>query len=144
MSTTITAITTLLLANCLAQTEALMRGRTLAEATRRAEGAGHERARRRARSRRTRSSPATGRRTRILYRRLDPAHARQAHRALRAQGLRRRASIWGINSFDQWGVELGKELATGLLPLVEGKAPAIDRDVSTLGLIDAIRLLRTM
>ena len=52
--------------------------------------------------------------------------------------------IWGMNSFDQWGVELGKTLAKELLPLVEGKAPAIDRDVSTLGLIDAIRLLRTM
>ena len=30
--------------------------------------------------------------------------------------------IWGINSFDQWGVELGKKLATALLPMVEGKA----------------------
>ena len=31
------------------------------------------------------------------------------------------AAIWGINAFDQWGVELGKELATGLQPVVEGK-----------------------
>ncbi len=30
--------------------------------------------------------------------------------------------LFRINSFDQWGVELGKELATGLLPVVEGKS----------------------
>jgi glucose-6-phosphate isomerase len=28
--------------------------------------------------------------------------------------------IWGINAFDQWGVELGKQIATGLMPYVEG------------------------
>jgi glucose-6-phosphate isomerase len=28
--------------------------------------------------------------------------------------------IWGINAFDQWGVELGKKIATGLMPYVEG------------------------
>jgi glucose-6-phosphate isomerase len=32
--------------------------------------------------------------------------------------------IWNINSFDQWGVELGKKVATSLLPVVEGKASA--------------------
>ena len=50
--------------------------------------------------------------------------------------------IWGINSFDQWGVELGKELATALLPLVEGKAAATGKDGSTAGLLDAIVRLR--
>ncbi|MBB5373313.1 glucose-6-phosphate isomerase, partial [Acidocella aromatica] len=30
------------------------------------------------------------------------------------------AAIWNINAFDQWGVELGKELATGLVPSVKG------------------------
>jgi glucose-6-phosphate isomerase len=46
--------------------------------------------------------------------------------------------IWGINPFDQWGVELGKELATTILPALKGKSkkrhkPA--RDSSTAGLI---------
>ena len=43
--------------------------------------------------------------------------------------------VWGINAFDQWGVELGKELATGLLPVVEGKESAAGHDSSTAGLV---------
>jgi glucose-6-phosphate isomerase len=50
--------------------------------------------------------------------------------------------IWGINSFDQWGVELGKTLAKELLPMVEGKEAAYTRDSSTAGLIDTARFLR--
>ncbi|MHA1157895.1 MAG: hypothetical protein ACTSP2_03980, partial [Alphaproteobacteria bacterium] len=45
---------------------------------------------------------------------------------------------WGINSFDQWGVELGKVLAQALLPLVQGDAGAGDRDSSTLALVDVV------
>jgi glucose-6-phosphate isomerase len=45
------------------------------------------------------------------------------------------AAIWGINAFDQWGVELGKELATGLQPVVEGKQGLDGLDASTAGLI---------
>ena len=43
-------------------------------------------------------------------------------------------TIWGINSFDQWGVELGKELANALLPMVQG-APVTGKDGSTAGLL---------
>ena len=43
--------------------------------------------------------------------------------------------LWGINSFDQWGVELGKELATELLPMVEGQVPPCGKDGSTAGLL---------
>jgi glucose-6-phosphate isomerase len=50
--------------------------------------------------------------------------------------------IWGINSFDQWGVELGKVLAKELLPMVEGRQAPLGRDSSTAGLIEAIRILR--
>ena len=79
----------------------------------------------------------------ILYRRLDletlgKLIALYEHKVF-VQGV-----IWGINSFDQWGVELGKVLAKELLPMVEGKAPAVGRDGSTLGLLDAIRLFRTL
>lgn len=47
--------------------------------------------------------------------------------------------ILGINSFDQWGVELGKELATALGPIVSGDVPATDKDGSTQGLISYVQ-----
>ena len=47
-------------------------------------------------------------------------------------------ALMNINSFDQWGVELGKELANELLPMVSGEAKAENRDSSTLGLISHI------
>jgi len=45
------------------------------------------------------------------------------------------AAIWGINAFDQWGVELGKELATQLLPVVKGDKSASGLNGSTAGLV---------
>ena len=50
--------------------------------------------------------------------------------------------VWGINAFDQWGVELGKELATGILDEITGDAPAAQRDPSTASLIAAYRSRR--
>jgi glucose-6-phosphate isomerase len=44
--------------------------------------------------------------------------------------------ILGINSYDQWGVELGKELATSLQPVVEGAVTAEGKDGSTAALVD--------
>ena len=44
--------------------------------------------------------------------------------------------IWGINSFDQWGVELGKVLASGILPELQGGFTATVHDASTNGLIN--------
>ncbi|HQW58543.1 MAG TPA: glucose-6-phosphate isomerase, partial [Gammaproteobacteria bacterium] len=47
--------------------------------------------------------------------------------------------LWGINSFDQWGVELGKTLVKKILPLLEGSVTpgkTMDLDSSTRGLID--------
>ena len=48
--------------------------------------------------------------------------------------------VWGINSFDQWGVELGKQLAGGVLGELKGGAGS-DHDGSTAGLI--ARVLKT-
>ncbi|OJV79371.1 glucose-6-phosphate isomerase [Microbacterium sp. 70-16] len=51
--------------------------------------------------------------------------------------------IWGINSFDQWGVELGKQLALQIAPAVEGDAAAYDaQDASTRALLDYYRAHR--
>ena len=47
--------------------------------------------------------------------------------------------LWDINAFDQWGVELGKELATGLQPVVEGKKGTAGLDSSTVGLVTFLR-----
>ena len=48
--------------------------------------------------------------------------------------------IWNIDPFDQWGVELGKELALRLVPLVAEKGAALDKlDSSTAGLIAHMR-----
>ncbi|MEO8669159.1 MAG: glucose-6-phosphate isomerase [Bauldia sp.] len=130
----------LLLANCLAQSEALMRGKTLAEVKTEMAAAG--------RSPRDieaiaphRVFPGNRPSNTLLYRRLDPATlgkliALYEHKIF-VQGV-----IWGINSFDQWGVELGKTLAMQLLPMVEGKAEPKDKDSSTAGLIAAVRSLR--
>jgi len=43
--------------------------------------------------------------------------------------------IWGINSFDQWGVELGKQLATAIMKDLESEAPIESHDSSTNALI---------
>ncbi len=48
------------------------------------------------------------------------------------------AAIWGINPFDQWGAELGKKLAARLLPALTTATP-VDTDTSTAGLIDWLR-----
>jgi glucose-6-phosphate isomerase len=52
-------------------------------------------------------------------------------------------TIWGINSFDQWGVELGKQLANRITPeLISATAPALDHDSSTDALIRRYRKAR--
>jgi glucose-6-phosphate isomerase len=49
-------------------------------------------------------------------------------------------AIWGINSFDQWGVELGKALAQAIVPeLQAGEDPALSHDSSTNALIARYR-----
>ncbi|MDR6201028.1 glucose-6-phosphate isomerase [Microbacterium sp. SORGH_AS428] len=53
-------------------------------------------------------------------------------------------AIWGINSFDQWGVELGKQLALQIAPAIEGDADATAaQDASTRSLLDYYRAHRT-
>jgi glucose-6-phosphate isomerase len=51
-------------------------------------------------------------------------------------------TIWHINSFDQWGVELGKALASKIVPQLEGPEPKLDHDSSTNALIRRFRALR--
>ncbi|MDY8108172.1 glucose-6-phosphate isomerase [Fulvimarina sp. 2208YS6-2-32] len=130
----------LLLANCLAQSAALMRGRTLDEARRQLldAGASPEEADRIAPHR---VFPGDRPSITLLYATLD---ARTLGRliALYEHRVFVEAQLFGINAFDQWGVELGKELAKDLVPVVTGEQDAGDRDGSTRGLVAAIQALR--
>lgn len=129
----------LLLANVLAQSEALMKGRTLEEATAQMLGKGMKA------DEVEKIAPHrvfTGNRPSltILYKVLDPRTLGQLI-ALYEHRVFVEGTLFDINSFDQWGVELGKELATALLPVVEGKKDAAG-DASTAGLVAHIRKLR--
>jgi len=50
--------------------------------------------------------------------------------------------VWGLNSFDQWGVELGKVLAVAIIPELTGDAAALEHDRSTNALINRYRQMR--
>ncbi|OYY91812.1 MAG: glucose-6-phosphate isomerase [Sphingomonas sp. 28-66-16] len=78
----------------------------------------------------------------ILAERLDPATL-GALVALYEHSVFTQGAIWGIDSFDQWGVELGKELADAIIPeLNRDTAPALVHDTSTNALIERYRALR--
>ena len=123
----------LLIANCLAQSEALMRGRSLQEASELMAAKGLTGAEL---DRQARHRVFSGNRpsTTLIYPLLDPFTLGQII-ALYEHRVFVEGSILGINSFDQWGVELGKELATSLQPIVNGEAPATDKDGSTAALV---------
>ena len=56
----------------------------------------------------------------------------------------RQGVIWGINSFEQWGVELGKQLALQIAPAIQGDAEALAaQDASTQALIDYYKAHRS-
>ncbi len=130
----------MLVANYFAQTEALARGKTVVEVEM---------------EMRSQGIPETqiaallphrvfaGNRptTSILLKELDPRAlgtliAFYEHKTF-VQGV-----IWNINAFDQWGVELGKQLADRLLPELEGDTPVSSHDASTNGLINHFKAHR--
>ena len=122
----------LLVANCLAQSEALMKGRDLATARSKVadkfDGAELDR------QARHRVFPGNRPSVTIAYPQLTPFVLGQLialyeHRVF-VEGV-----VLGLNSYDQWGVELGKELATALQPVVEGSVSADDKDGSTAALV---------
>ena len=127
----------LLVSNCLAQSEALMKGRSLAEATaimakKGLTGAELDR------QARHRVFPGNRPSTTLAYKQLTPFTFGQIvalyeHRVF-VEGV-----ILGINSYDQWGVELGKELALALQPILEGKQDTAGKDGSTKSLVAYLR-----
>jgi glucose-6-phosphate isomerase len=128
---------TLLLANCLAQSEALMRGRSLeaARALMAEKGLTGAELDRQARHR---VFPGDRPSTTLIYPRLSP-HVLGQIIALYEHRVFVEGVILGINSFDQWGVELGKELALALEPVLTGAADGAEKDGSTRGLVNFVR-----
>ncbi|MDG0985390.1 MAG: glucose-6-phosphate isomerase [Planktomarina sp.] len=127
----------LLQANCLAQSQALMLGRDLPAALKIAKAKGFEGAEleRQARHRVFKGNRPS---TTLIYPKLTPFCLGQLialyeHRVF-VEGM-----ILGINSFDQWGVELGKELATALEPVVKGDSAGAHNDPSTVNLVAQLR-----
>jgi glucose-6-phosphate isomerase len=124
----------ILLANFFAQTEALMMGKTHDEARAELVAAGlpddeivrlvpHK------------TFPGNRPTTSIVVQKITPRSlgsliAMYEHKIF-VQGI-----VWNINSFDQWGVELGKQLASRILPELDGDAPVGSHDASTNGLIN--------
>ncbi|MFO1318203.1 MAG: glucose-6-phosphate isomerase [Burkholderiales bacterium] len=131
----------MLLANCLAQTQALAFGRTESSAIAEMCAAGLTAAEA-TRMAPYRTFPGNRPSTTILLDRLTPTSL-GALIALYEHKVFVQAAIWGINAFDQWGVELGKQLADSLLPAVEGTGDAQALDASTAGLLGRIRAVRS-
>ena len=127
----------LLIANCLAQSEALALGRTTAEveALMLKQGMTPDEAHRLAPHR---TFPGNRPSVTIVYDRLDP-HTLGRLIALYEHRVFVEAAVHDINAFDQWGVELGKELASELLPMVEGRQEPDGRNASTAGLVRRLR-----
>ncbi len=126
-----------LIANCLAQTEALLVGKTqaVAQAELMADGLPLIEAEALAPHKVFEGNRPSNT---LLYQRLDPQTlgmliALYEHKVF-VQGV-----IWQINSFDQWGVELGKQLAPPIRKALEADADPGQHDSSTLGLIAEIR-----
>jgi glucose-6-phosphate isomerase len=130
----------ILLSNYLAQTEALMKGKTPEEARAELAAQGmrgaeleelvpHK------------TFPGNRPTNSFLYPKLTPAVLGSLI-ALYEHKIFTQGAIWDINSFDQWGVELGKQLAKVILPELKSDGQVQSHDASTNGLINTIKRLR--
>ena len=130
----------ILLSNVFAQAEALMKGKTAAEvrAEFEAQGADEEKIRSLLNHKIFSGNRPSNT---ILVEKIDPRTlgrliAMYEHKIF-VQGV-----IWNVNSYDQWGVELGKQLAKKILPEIKGDTTVDSHDSSTNGLINAARSMR--
>jgi len=129
----------ILVANALAQGEALMRGKTVQEAANELAKAGKSKEEINA-LKRYKSFAGNRPTNTIVIKKLDPYTlgmlvAMYEHKVF-VQGV-----VWNIDSFDQMGVELGKQMALSILPELQGSAYGI-HDASTSGLISLIKKIR--
>ena len=130
----------ILLANVLAQSEALMRGKTIAEAAAelRAKGKSEKEI---ADLKKYKSFRGNRPSNTIIFKKID-AYALGQLVALYEHKTFVEGVIWNINSFDQMGVELGKQMALKILPELQGEAAEQAHDASTNRLIQLVKRLR--
>ncbi|XP_072488113.1 glucose-6-phosphate isomerase isoform X2 [Notamacropus eugenii] len=127
----------ILLANFLAQTEALMKGKTVEEARKELEAAGKSGD---ALKKLLPHKVFEGNRptNSIVFTKLTPfilgALIAMYEHKIFVQGV-----VWDVNSYDQWGVELGKQLAKKIEPELDSDKPVTSHDASTNGLISFIK-----
>lgn len=125
-----------LVANCFAQSEALMQGKTLAQAKAELLNAGASEAKANSLAAHKTMKGNTPSNT-ILMERLDP-HSLGALLALYEHKIFVQGVIWQVNSYDQWGVELGKQLGNEVLNVMSHPMAEIESEKlssSSLGLI---------
>lgn len=130
----------ILLSNYLAQTEALMKGKTGEEARAELAAQGLSGADLEALVPH-KTFPGNRPTNSFLYPKLTPAVLGSLI-ALYEHKIFTQGAIWNVNSFDQWGVELGKQLAKVILPELKSGAVVHNHDASTNGLINAVKQLR--
>ena len=130
----------ILLSNFLAQTEALMQGKTPAEARAELSAEGYTGARLELLAA-AKTFPGNRPTNSFLYPKLTPA-VLGALIAFYEHKIFTQGAVWGINSFDQMGVELGKQLAKKILPELGGAAPITGHDSSTNGLVNYYKTIR--
>jgi glucose-6-phosphate isomerase len=131
-----------MMSNVFAQTEALMKGKTEQEAYDELKASGMDEDSIRSLLP-NKIFPGNRPTSTFLFNTLDPKTlgsliAMYEHKIF-VQGI-----IWNINSFDQWGVELGKQLATSILDELDDDADIESHDSSTNGLINYYKALRFM
>ena len=130
----------LLIANVLAQSEALMKGRTEEEIAAELEASGKSKTEINA-LKKYKSFDGNRPSTTIVLKKIDPYNlgmliAMYEHKVF-VQG-----KIWNINSFDQFGVELGKKLSSNIFSELQGTTSESSHDGSTIFLIDYIKKIR--
>lgn len=130
----------ILVANVLAQGEALMRGKTVKEAAAELKKAGKSREEINY-LKKFKSFEGNRPSNTIVFKKMDPYTlgmliAMYEHKVF-VQGV-----VWNVDSFDQYGVELGKQMALSILPELQGTASGINHDGSTNSLIGLIKRLR--
>ena len=130
----------ILLANFFAQTEALMRGKNDSEARAelQAQGLGEGEFAALLPHKLFEGNKPTNS---IMFPKLDP-QTLGALIALYEHKIFVQGAIWNINSYDQWGVELGKQLAKAIQPELAGESEVTSHDASTNGLINYYKKLR--
>jgi glucose-6-phosphate isomerase len=129
-----------LVANCLAQSEALMLGKTKEEVVAELKAQGLDKDKIKALTPH-KMFPGNRPSNTLMYPRLTPEILGSLI-ALYEHKVFVQGTIWGVNSYDQWGVELGKQLAKALLPKVEGAEKADGHDASTKGLLAQFHKLK--